>query len=279
MPLIHLDDPADPRLRDFAGVRNPAALKARGLLVAEGRFVVGRLVERGWPRVRALLMNDAAWRSMAGALDRLSADVEVFLAPPSIIEGITGFNLHRGCLAVAERPALRSMDALVASSGLVVLAERVLDADNVGSIFRNAEAFGADAVLLSPGCCDPWYRKAVRTSSGASLVVPFAEAAPWPEALGRLRAAGFTVVATTPAAESVSVGAFVASDRARGRLAVLVGTEGGGLSAEALALADVCIRIPMAGAVDSLNVATAVGITLQRLHEVRQMPARASARR
>ena len=115
------------------------------------------------------------------------ASVEVYVASPDVITAATGFNMHRGCLALAERPADVDGDVLPTSQFVVVL-ERVVDADNVGSVFRSAEAFGVDAVLLSPGCCDPFYRKAIRTSSGAALVVPFAAAAPWPDALDRLRA-------------------------------------------------------------------------------------------
>ena len=138
-------------------------------------------------------------------------------------------------------------------------------------MFRSAEAFGVDAVLLSPGCCDPFYRKAIRTSSGAALVVPFAAATPWPDALDRLRTGGFVIAATTPDDGAMDIGEFVGTAAARGRVAVLLGTEGHGLTAEALARADVRLRIPMSGALDSLNIATAAGIALHRLHEVRRI--------
>ena len=146
---------------------------------------------------------------------------------------------------------------------------RSVDADNVGSVFRSAEAFGVEAVLLSPGCCDPFYRKALRTSSGAALVVPCAAATPWPDTLDALRAAGFVVLAMTPHERATDIGDFVATAAALGRIAVLLGTEGQGLTEGALAHADVRIRIPMSGTLDSLNIATAAGIALHRLHEVR----------
>jgi tRNA G18 (ribose-2'-O)-methylase SpoU len=152
----------------------------------------------------------------------------------------------------------------------VVVLERIVDADNVGSVFRSAEAFGVDAVLLSPGCCDPFYRKAFRTSSGSAMMVPSASAAPWPDALDRLRADGFVIAATTPQGAAMDIGIFAATALARGRLAVLLGTEGHGLTEEALACADVRVRVPMSGALDSLNVATAAGIVLHRLHEARE---------
>lgn len=162
------------------------------------------------------------------------------------------------------------METVLLTGQFVAVLERVVDPDNVGSVFRSAEAFGVDAVLLSPGCCDPFYRKAIRTSSGAVLVVPWAAVTPWPDALDQLRRAGFLIVATTPGEGSVDLGQFVGTPAAGGRVAVLLGTEGHGLSDEALARADVRVRIPMRGALDSLNIATAAGITLHRLDEVRR---------
>ena len=162
------------------------------------------------------------------------------------------------------------MEAALSGGQFLVVLERVVDADNIGSVFRSAEAFGVDAVLLSPGCCDPFYRKAIRTSSGAALVVPCAMAVPWPDALDRLRASGVVIAAMTPDAEAADIGAFVVTTAARGRIAVLLGTEGHGLTADAIARADVRLRIPMSSALDSLNIETAAGIVLHRLHEVRR---------
>ena len=178
--------------------------------------------------------------------------------------------MHRRCLAVAGRPAEVSTETVLSTGRLRAVLERVVDADNVGSVFRSAEAFGVDAVLLSPGCCDPFYRKAIRTSSGAALVVPYAAATPWPDALDHLRNSGFVIAATTPDAEAMNIREFVGTAAARGRVAVLFGTEGQGLTAEALARADIRLRIPMSGTLDSLNIATVAGIVLHRLHEVRQ---------
>lgn len=270
--VIRIDDGADARLADYAGVREPARLRDRGLLIAEGRFVVRRLFDSGRISVRSLLLNDAALNGLGDLLEDAGASLDVYVASPDVITAATGFNMHHGCLALAERPAEVSMEAVLPASQLVVVLERVVDADNVGSVFRSAEAFGVDAVLLSPGCGDPCYRKAIRTSSGAALVVPFAPAAPWPDALDQLRASGFVTAAATPGGGAVDIGAFVDTAAARGRIAVLLGTEGHGLTAEALARADLRLRIPMSssGALDSLNIATAAGILLQRLHEVRQ---------
>lgn len=223
----------------------------------------------GGSKLRSLLLNEAALKGFSDLLDLAGTGLDVYVASPDVIMAATGFNMHRGCLALAERPAELSMASVLSTSQFVAVLERVVDADNVGSVFRGAEAFGVDAVLLSPGCCDPFYRKAIRTSSGAALVVPFAAAAPWPDALDGMRARGFVIVAMTPDGAATDIGEFVGTAAARGRIAVLLGTEGHGLTAEALARADVRLRIPMSGALDSLNIATAAGIALHRLHEVR----------
>jgi tRNA G18 (ribose-2'-O)-methylase SpoU len=269
--IIRIDDGHDARLADYAGVREPALLRERGLLIAEGRFVVRRLFDARRIRVRSLLLNDAALKGLGDILEGAGTHCDVYVASPEVITAATGFNMHRGCLALAERPVELSMDVAISASQFVVVLERVVDADNVGSVFRSAEAFGVETVLVSPGCCDPFYRKAIRTSSGAALVVPFAVAAPWPDALDRLRAAGFQIAAMTPDAGAVDIGKFALSAAARGRIAVLLGTEGHGLTAEAIARADIRLRIPMSmsGALDSLNIATAAGIALHRLHEIR----------
>ncbi len=270
MNVVRIEDGRDPRLADYAGVREPALLPDRGLLIAEGRFVVRRLLDSPRITCRSLLLNDAALQALSAALENAATRADVFVASADVITVATGFNMHRGCLALAERPTELSMEALVGAGRLVSILERVVDADNVGSVFRSAEAFGVDAILLSPGCCDPFYRKAIRTSSGAALVVPFAAAAPWPEALDRLKSQGFLIAATTPGGEATDVGAFVDTPAARGRIAVIFGTEGQGLTAETLARADVRLRVAMSGALDSLNIATTAGIVLHRLHEVRQ---------
>jgi tRNA G18 (ribose-2'-O)-methylase SpoU len=270
MPITRIEDGHDTRLGDYAGVRDPALLRDRGLLIVEGRFVVRRLLDSRQITWRSLLLNDAAWQGLRDAIEGAGASVEVFVASPEVITAATGFNMHHGCLAVAERPAERSMEDVVSGRRLVAVLERVADADNVGSVFRSAEAFGVDAILLSPGCGDPFYRKAIRTSSGAALVVPSAAASPWPDALDDLRAKGFVIAATTPDDEAMDIGAFVGTAAARGRIAVLFGTEGHGLTADALARADVRLRIPMTGALDSLNIATTAGIALHRLHEIHQ---------
>jgi tRNA G18 (ribose-2'-O)-methylase SpoU len=270
MNIIRIDDGRDPRLAEYAGVREPERLRASGLLIAEGRFVVRRVLASTRIKLRSLLLNDAALLAMRDQIERTDQTGDVYVAAADVITAATGFNMHHGCLALAERPPVRTMAAVLPASQFMTVLERVIDADNVGSVFRNAEAFGVDAVLLSPGCGDPFYRKAIRTSSGAALVVPWAAAEPWPEALDQLRASGVVVAAAVPGADATDIGTFVGTAAARGRIAILLGTEGQGLTVEALARADVRIRIPMSGTIDSLNIATAAGITMHRLHEVRR---------
>ena len=251
----------DPRLALYRGIGDAELMREHGLFVAEGRLVVRRVLEDRRFRVRSCLLNEAARAALGDALAHLTPDVPVFVRDTSHFEGLTGFHIHRGCLALVERPAPLALADAVAGARTVVVLEGVTDADNVGSIFRNAAALGGDAVVLSPACCDPLYRKAIRTSMGAVLHVPFARAAEWPQALDALRQDGFVLAALTPDASAEALDAFVARTR-QARVAWLAGTEGAGLTREAEARADVRVRVPMRPGVDSLNVATAVGIGL-----------------
>lgn len=254
---------SDPRIASFGDVPDAERLRSQGLFVAEGRLVVARILEDPRYRVRAVLVNDASYRELATAFDRLSAGVSIFVADRSVIRDLTGHDLHHGCLALVERPPAAPAAAVLTSAETVVILEGVSNADNVGGVFRNAAAFGA-SVLLSPACCDPLYRKAIRTSMGAALRVPFTRLDDWPSALADVRAAGFTIAALTPREPAETLALFRRRPRAA-RLAWLVGTEGAGLSAAAEAAADHRVRIPISEAVDSLNVAVAVGIALQAL--------------
>jgi tRNA G18 (ribose-2'-O)-methylase SpoU len=268
--FIRLNDLDDPRVAAYRDVADALVLEARRLFVAEGRLVVRRLLARGGYRVQSLLLTDAARTGLGDVVDATSAGLPIYLVSSDAMRAITGFNLHRGCLALVERPAVLPLGALlhqVRRAGRLVVLEEVANADNVGSVFRNAAAFSAAGVLLSPGCCDPLYRKAIRTSMGAALGVPFARVAEWPDGLAAVRAAGFALVALTPAADARDIGAFARDPRRPSRVALLVGTEGAGVSPAAYAAADVRVRIPMAAGVDSLNLATATGIALQRLYE------------
>lgn len=248
----------DPRLEPYRHVGDPRWLDERGLFVAEGRLVVARLLESGLA-VESILVTPAARQ----ALDASLAGQAVLVADPAVVHDITGFNFHRGCLAIARRPPAVPVESFFGASRLVIV-EGVNNPDNIGGIFRSAAALGAEGVLLDCSAGDPLYRKAVRTSMGAVLRLPFARAGDWPGALGALRAHGLTIAALTPSG-AATVGAFAAALAPGARVAVMVGAEGPGLTGSAMQGADVTLRIPMAPSSDSLNVVAALAIALDRL--------------
>ncbi|MGH9140900.1 MAG: TrmH family RNA methyltransferase [Vicinamibacterales bacterium] len=247
-------------------VRDADLARTSGLFVAEGRHIVRRVVEDGRYRVQSVLLNEPALRDLESLFASTGVDVPIFVSAATALAEIAGYDVHRGCLALVQRPALLPVDELLAAATTLVVIEAVTNADNVGGIFRNAAAFGAGGVLLSPTSCDPLYRKAIRTSMGATLRMPFArtETACWPSVLSRVKAAGFTTIALTPREPSDTLDVFAGRPRAA-RIALIVGTEGAGLSVEAEDAADYRVRIPIAPGVDSLNVAVAAGIALHAL--------------
>nr|WP_218891247.1 RNA methyltransferase [Actinomycetospora corticicola] len=228
--------------------RRPDRPGGRGLVLAEGTVVVRRLLASPYPP-RALLGVPRRIHELAPELAAL--DVPAFVTDADTMAEVVGFHLNRGVLASADRAPAPDLDDLLAHATRVAVLEGVNDHENLGSLFRNAAALGVDAVLLAPGCADPLYRRSVRVSMGHVLRVPFVIAS-WPELTTALRAHGFVLGALTPAGD-VAPGAL--ADRER--VALLLGAEGPGLSDEALALAEVHVRIPMVPGVDSLNVATA----------------------
>ena len=266
----------DPRLDDFRNVSDPALMRDRGLFVAEGRLAVQRLLASRF-RTRALLVIESALEGLeasptAGRDDR---EVDVYVTDSVQLRLVTGFRFHRGCLGLGERPGseenLAELPSAVPGRPLVVL-DGVSDPDNVGSIFRNAAAFGAAGVMLSPTCADPLYRKAIRTSMGTTLQLPFRVADEWPGVLERIREAGAHVVALTPLEPAVDIEAFIRRGVGVGvGVALLLGNEGDGVSRAALDLCDERVRIDIAPAVDSLNVANAAAIALQRLRSARSL--------
>lgn len=258
-----VEDPGDPRLDDYRDLRDARGRSSRGLFVAEGVLMVTRLLGSPRFRTRSVLLTPAMLDRLQPLLDGHRPPPAVHLALEGVIRTVTGFPFHRGCLAVGERGPDLAVASLLGPPGprRLVLAEDLGDIENVGGLFRNAQAFGVDGVLLAPGTADPLNRKALRASAGGALAVPFARSQAWSEDLAAVRTAGFTLVALTPggAREIAEVTAPPA------RLALLVGSEAQGLSAAAWAAADLEVRIAMAPGVDSLNVATACGIALHRL--------------
>jgi tRNA G18 (ribose-2'-O)-methylase SpoU len=263
-----IEDPEDPRLADYREIRDAERRRRDGTFIAEGRQVVRRLLSAGRYRVRSALVTPPALHALGEAL--AAAGVPTYLVRQDIVEAVVGIEFHHGCLVAGERgaePTLETVLAETRSDRLVVL-EGLGDASNVGALFRNALAFGAGAVFLAPGTADPLYRKAIRVSSGATVALPFARLADWPRDLKRLRDAGYTVLALTPRAEAVDIGELGDGRLLPARLALLLGTEGRGLSAEALAAADLHVRIPMAPEMDSLNVAAAGAVALHWLSRI-----------
>jgi tRNA G18 (ribose-2'-O)-methylase SpoU len=255
-----IEDVGDPRIADYRNIPDAELIRDRGLFVAEGRLVVRRLLTESTLTAKSVLVTDQARLALADALES-RPDVPVLVASTPVINSITGFNVHRGCLAVGERPEPREWQELARGARLVVLLERVANADNVGAVFRNAAAFGADAVLLDEATTDPLYRKAIRTSMGAALVMPFGRVASMPGVLDELREAGFATVALTPSASALPLLSVVEAAAAR-PVAMILGHEGEGLTEPALEACEYHARIPISSDVDSLNVATASAVAL-----------------
>jgi tRNA G18 (ribose-2'-O)-methylase SpoU len=249
----------DARIDAYRQTADHAALARAGLFVAEGRWVVERLLARRRYRTHSVLVTPTAYAGLQRANAPLTGDTSVFVLDQDLLNQIVGFNIHRGCLALAERPVVLALDGVsLQRVDRIIVLEGVNNPDNVGGIFRSAAAFGVDLVVLGPACGDPLYRKAIRTSMAATLDVPFVHAGDWPAALDALRGQGLQVIALTPdrgapRLETVGVG---------GRVALVLGTESGGLTQAALRAADLQARIATTDRVDSLNVAVAASIAM-----------------
>lgn len=257
---IFIADPADPRLADYREVRE-RDLAAREGFIAEGQVVLEKLVRGARHPLRSVLIAEKRVTALASLLAELPKDVPVYAAGQAVMDAVVGFPIHRGILAVGER---RPLDAQALLAGLpdralVMGLVGIANHDNMGGLFRNAAAFGADAVLLDESCCDPLYRKAIRVSVGAALTTPFAHAGDAGNLCNLLAESGFSVVALSPGG-----GLDLAEFSAPARIATLFGAEGPGLPPEVLENVQT-LRIGMAGDFDSLNVATASGIVLHHL--------------
>ncbi|MGH0028161.1 MAG: TrmH family RNA methyltransferase [Myxococcota bacterium] len=270
MNLQPVEDLDDPRVADYRNVRDADLRAARGLFLAEGRLNVKRLVAGGRHRTRSVFLTPAGLDGLRPALEGLPGTVPVYVAPQAVLNGVVGYDLHRGCLAAGERGALPGFDQALAREARTprrwLALEDLTNPDNVGGAFRNALAFGVAQVLLTARCADPLYRKALRVSMGASLRLPFAAAPRWPAELATLRRAGFTVVSLVAdrGAPALSTLAPARPAGATG-IVLVVGNEGEGVTPGARAASDACVTIPMAAEVDSLNAATASGIALAQV--------------
>lgn len=226
---------------------------ALGIYIAEGEKVIRRAAEAGH-QPRSFLLAPRWLDGLADVLDRY--DVPCHVLDEDAIEKVTGFHVHRGALAAFERPQPSALDAVLSMATRVLVAEDLVDHTNVGSLFRNAAALGFDAVLLSPRCADPFYRRSIKVAMGAVFSLPHARLDDWYAAPDLLRAAGFTSYALTLAADAVPLDAVEPAPRS----ALIVGSEGPGLSDRWEAAADVRVTIPMARGIDSLNVAASAAI-------------------
>lgn len=262
---VPVADPADPRLADYARLtdvghrvrREPAA----GVFIAEGATVLQRALDAGYTPRSLLLAPNRVVPAAALAAAVTERGAAVYVAAPELLERLTGYHVHRGLLAAMDRRPLPAPAQLLAGARRVVVCEDIVDHTNLGALFRAAAGFGVDAVLVTPSCADPLYRRAIRTSMGTVFALPWTRLGSWPADLALLREAGFTVAALSPgsAEETVELADFAA--RAPERIAWVVGTEGDGLSPATIAASDICVHIRMSPGVDSLNVAAAAAVT------------------
>ena len=264
---IEITDPTDPQVADYVALTDVVLRRRsepeRGLYIAESQKVIRRALRAGH-RPRSYLMARRWLDDLADIVADAEADgIPVYFGEHPVIERLTGFHLHRGALAAMQRPVLPSVESLLAGARRVVVLEDVVDHTNVGAIFRSAAALGVDAVLITPSCADPLYRRSIRVSMGTVFQVPWTRIDPWPGGLDLLRDAGLTVVAMALTDDSVSLDDLEVSPPER--VALVLGTEGDGLSRHTVEGADVTVRIPMAGGVDSLNVAAASAVAMWAL--------------
>lgn len=274
--VITITDPADERIADYTRLTDVALRSkhepAKGIYIAESSQVIRRALAAGH-RPRSFLMAPKWLEDMAPVMEPLGVDdapggtgasVPVYVAEADVLREITGFHLHRGALAAMHRPPLPTVRDLVegarggAGARRVAILEDIVDHTNVGAIFRSAAALGVDAVLVTPRCSDPLYRRSVRVSMGTVFQVPWTRIEPWPTGVEALRDAGFTVAALALSDDSITLDQFV--DRGHERMAFVFGTEGHGLAPETMGLVDAVVKIPMAGGVDSLNVAASSAV-------------------
>jgi len=264
---IEITDPTDPQVADYVALTDVVLRRRsepeRGLYIAESQKVIRRALRAGH-RPRSYLMARRWLDDLADIVADAEADgIPVYFGEHPVIERLTGFHLHRGALAAMQRPVLPSVASLLAGARRVVVLEDVVDHTNVGAIFRSAAALGVDAVLITPSCADPLYRRSIRVSMGTVFQVPWTRIDPWPGGLDLLREEGLTVVAMALTDDSVSLDDLEVSPPER--VALVLGTEGDGLSRHTVDGADVTVRIPMAGGVDSLNVAAASAVAMWAL--------------
>jgi tRNA G18 (ribose-2'-O)-methylase SpoU len=263
MPVIPVSDLSDPRLADFSHLTDVALKKARGtehgLYLAESALVLERALRAGHVPRSVLALGG----TVDEAVSLVGDDVPVFSGPGELLAELTGYILHRGLIASMNRPALPDPDALLSQARRIVILENVADPTNVGAIFRSAGAIGADAILVTPRCSDPYYRRAIRVSMGTVLQVTWTRVGDWADTRELLTRHGFHVAALALTPDAVSLRDF--NGASHDRLALVLGAEGPGLTADALAASDTVVQIPMKHGIDSLNVAAASAVAMWAL--------------
>ncbi|WP_152186677.1 TrmH family RNA methyltransferase [Segeticoccus rhizosphaerae] len=267
-----IEDPQDPRIQDYVGLTDVALRRRlepeRGLYLAESEKVIRRALAAGH-RPRSYLMARRWLTDLGDLVQQAERDgIPVYVGERDVIEAMTGFHLHRGALASMQRPQPPNPVELLQDARRVMVLEDIVDHTNVGAVFRSAAALGVDAVLVTPRCADPLYRRSVRVSMGTVFQVPWTRIDPWPAGVNLLRDNGFVVAALALADGAVSLDDLAADPP--DRLALVLGTEGDGLSARTLDSADVVVQIPMSGGVDSLNVAAASAVAMWALAPARR---------
>lgn len=275
VPIIEITDLADARLSDYAHLTDVALKKARGtehgLYLAESLLVFERGLRAGHVPRSVLALGTSADEAIAALAEHGytagpdSPEIPVFVGPGELLAELTGYILHRGLIASMNRPALVSPAELLATARRVVVLENVVDPTNVGAIFRSAGAIGADAVLVTPHCSDPFYRRAIRVSMGTVLQVPWTRVGDWSSTRELLVGAGFHIAALALTPDAVSLRDF--ARHVPERLALVLGAEGEGLTPEAIAAADTVLKIPMRHGIDSLNVAAASAVAMWAVAE------------
>lgn len=267
MPLIiPITDPADPRIDAYRDIRERDLVGRDGLFVAEGKVVVEKLIGSARHRPVSLLIAAKRVAALTPMLTMLADDIPVYIAEQPVMDAIAGFPLHRGILAIGRRTVVPDAATLIggiADTATVLMLSGIANHDNMGGIFRNAAAFGVDGILLDADCCDPMYRKAIRVSVGATLLVPHARLDREADAVTLLERHCFTPVALSPAADQA-----LSRWRPPPRTAIILGAEGPGLSANILTRVS-GVGIAMSGGFDSLNVATTSGIVLHHVAALR----------
>ena len=272
MPTIRIDDIHDPRLDPYRNVRDADLIRDRGSFMIEGRYILRALLRASRYPLRSLLLNDAARNRLADAIEHLPPDTPVYVAPQSVMDDVVGFHIHRGCLAEGARTPEPPLHQLIddAYARPILILEDLTNHDNVGGIFRSALALGAGGVILTTRTADPLYRKAIRVSMGATLQLPFSRTPSTDNALNTLRDHGYATVAlcTDPDAHDLRELRNHAALAHRPPAALLIGTEGQGLTRAALDRADARARINLPPSADALNAAAAATVALYELSRI-----------